>query len=111
MRADGPNLRQYLIALAVIACGLVAGVVVFVPNAPEVLRVFVIGVGALLVIYVLGSTMSARPLRKPCPTCGADALEKLRPGTGSELGVRCTRCGFEDPSGEPDYLGEIRRSG
>ena len=104
-----PSLRQYALALVVMAGGLAAAVAVLAPNAPAVASGVAIAVAVAFGVFVLGRTLSARPLRKPCPICGADALEKLRPDR--ELGVHCARCGFRDETGEPDYLRQVRRGG
>ena len=109
LRPRRPNLMQYLLAVSIMAAGLGLSAVLFVRYS----TILFTAASALAVItaavYVLGSTLCARPLRKPCPVCGSDALRKL--SDGREIGIRCEACAYVDEQGEPDYYGELRAAG
>jgi hypothetical protein len=63
--------------------------------------------GGLLIawfVWVLVSTLTPGRADRRCPSCGAESLAALEPG--NPLGVRCSSCGYEDPSGHVAHLEE-----
>ena len=90
-----PWLRSIAASAAAIAA--VAGVFALVAFAPGLaLWIFLAGVFALPIGWMIVSTLLPARLDRNCPACSAWALEPLDPE--DRYGVRCAECGFEDPT-------------
>lgn len=85
----------------------VAGLAIVLAVVFEVWLPFVVGglVAAIVLTWILGSTLSPAVPDRRCPRCGAeDGLVRLR--RGEMLGVRCRRCGHVDEELYRAYLDE-----
>jgi len=86
------------VAIFAAQAALLAAVITAVFLAPRYADGLFVPLVAVLVIlpmlWFLISSLSPTSARK-CPQCSADAFAPSTPGT--EYGMRCSACGFDDP--------------
>ena len=66
--------------------------------------IIVVGIVALVALWVLGCIFTPAVPDRKCPECGEEGLVKIK--KGEPLGVRCEKCGFVDEARHVAYLDE-----
>ena len=105
--APPPGERTRLLAATIPALILVSvGMGIWIARvAPRSLPTLVLGgLGALLLGWILLSTLWPSRADRRCPRCGEDSLERI--DRTRTVGLRCEGCGWRDETASAWYLAE-----
>ena len=100
----GPGLARWL-GLSLLWLFLLGGGAALAVTARAIVPALLLG-GLLVVwfVWMLVSTLTPGRADRRCPSCGAASLSPLE--RGNPIGLRCSSCGYVDPTGHVAHLEE-----